>query len=367
MRVVVLLTDLFDATGGIQTFNRAFVKALDEIAKERGWKVTLLVLNDRGGNNIAHRYFDPDRTQYRPFGRRKSNFVASTLRESLNASIIILGHINFSPLATGLRLLNPRIEIFLAVYGIDVWRRLSVLQRLGVKQVNRILSISASTRDQMASRNGLSGKLFDILPCTLEPYYGNGSVSKSREELQLPKGKMILSVSRLDASERNKGIDKVIEAMPLVLKQVPDAFYAVVGDGKDRRRLEDTASEVGVQDKVIFAGRVTDKLLPAYYQAGDVFVLPSLNEGFGIVFLEAMYYAKPCIGARTGGIPEVIEDGKTGFLVEPGDTQALADNLIRFLKDDNLRHAMGEAGKDRLEGEFSFERFRGRLETVLCD
>jgi len=366
MKILVLLTDLFDAVGGIQTFNRALVKALDEIAEERGWKMTVLVLNDRGGNTTANRYFNPERTQYLPFSRKKSSFVASTFRESLNASIIILGHVNFAPLAAGLRLLHPRLEMLLTVYGVDVWRKLSVLQLLGVKQINRILSISASTRNQMISRNGLHGKRFNILPCTLEPFYGSGIASRSREELSLPKGKMILSVSRLDASERHKRIDSVIEAMPEVLKKVPDAFYVVVGDGEDRQRLEEITRDAGVSDKVIFAGRVSDDLLPSYYQTCNAFVLPSLKEGFGIVFLEAMYYAKPCIGARAGGIPEVIEDGKTGFLTEPGDAKTLTDYFIRLLDNKTLRLAMGQAGKERLEREFSFERFRKRLEIVLC-
>lgn len=79
-----------------------------------------------------------------------------------------------------------------------------------------------------------------------------------------------------------------------------------------------------------------------------------------------MYFSKPCIGARAGGIPEVIEDKKTGILCEPNDVKSLSDALIKLLRDENLRILMGNAGKERLEKEFSFERFKKRLESILC-
>jgi glycosyltransferase involved in cell wall biosynthesis len=79
-----------------------------------------------------------------------------------------------------------------------------------------------------------------------------------------------------------------------------------------------------------------------------------------------MYYFKPCIGARAGGVPEVIDEGKTGLLVEPEDVKGLANALVRLLNDEALRQKMGQAGRERLEHEFSFERFRERLEKLLC-
>jgi phosphatidyl-myo-inositol dimannoside synthase len=326
----------------------------------------VLVLNDHGGNNVDTRYFDPKITQYRSFDRHKVRFAAATFHEALKASVVILGHVNYTPLAVALRLLRPNLKMLLNVYGVDVWKKLPKFQLLGVRRMDHIFSISTATRDQMIFHNKLTGKRYHILPCTLDPYYGRDAVPISRKELSLSSGKMILSVARLDLPERQKGIDTVIMSMPAVIKEVTDAFYVVVGEGPDRQRLERIAKEVGVHEKVIFAGRVSDNSLPAYYKASDVFVLPSLKEGFGIVLLEAMFYAKPCIGPRAGGIPEVIEDGKTGFLAARNDNQALADHIIRLLNNVAIRRAMGEAGKDRLNREFSFGLFRERLEKVLC-
>jgi len=107
--------------------------------------------------------------------------------------------------------------------------------------------------------------------------------------------------------------------------------------------------------------------LPSYYESCDLFVLPSTKEGFGIVFLEAMYHSKACIGARAGGVPEVIRDGDTGILVDPSKLATeVPEAILRLLNDPALCKTMGERGRKELESNFSFSRFRDRLEQVLC-
>ena len=117
---------------------------------------------------------------------------------------------------------------------------------------------------------------------------------------------------------------------------------------------------------MIFAGFIADELLPSYYDACDLFVLPSLREGFGIVFLEAMHHAKACVGAMAGGIPEVVEDGGTGLLAQPDNVDSFVQCVVRPLGNRQERDAMGRRGRERLEREFSYEKFRARLERVLC-
>jgi glycosyltransferase involved in cell wall biosynthesis len=177
---------------------------------------------------------------------------------------------------------------------------------------------------------------------------------------------MLLSVSRLHQTEFYKRIDLILEAMPAVLKQAPETFLVVVGEGSDRARLQRLAAQLRIDDRVKFTGRVTERELPLYYQACDMFVLPSLKEGFGIVFLEAMQYGKPCIGARAAAVPEVIVDGETGLLAAPGDPRSLELAIMTLIADEPSRLMMGQAGLRRLENNFSFNMFRHRLEEVLC-
>jgi asparagine synthase (glutamine-hydrolysing) len=365
-RVLVLLSDLFDAVGGIQTFNRSLVKALDSIAVERRWRIELLVLNDRAGSRRDPRYFSPEAVTCRSFTRATARFVLAAVNAAPRATTAIIGHVNFCPVLPLMKVAAPALHAALVVHGIEVWKPLGSLQRWGVRQLDEALSVSDFTRREMLLHNQLNGLAFTAFPDTLDPFYGAPDISGARARLRLPEGRMLLSVSRLHQSEFYKRIDLVIEAMPAVLKQVPDAFLVVVGEGGDLPRLRQLAEQLGTGDRVRFTGRVSEEELPLFYQACDLFVLPSLKEGFGIVFLEAMQYAKPCIGARAAAVPEVIVDGETGLLAAPGDPRSLERAIITLLADDSLRRKMGCAGLRRLQDNFAFPIFRQRLEEVLC-
>ncbi|MBI4507924.1 MAG: glycosyltransferase family 4 protein, partial [Chloroflexi bacterium] len=140
-----------------------------------------------------------------------------------------------------------------------------------------------------------------------------------------------------------------------------------VGDGDDRPELERLAEESGVAQRVVFAGTKVGEELATYYRACDVFVMPSIKEGFGIVFLEAMAFGKPVVGGNHGGTPEAVQDGVTGFLVQYGDESALADRLSLLLRDAELRARMGEAGRRHVAAQYTFGHFSERLTGVLAE
>ncbi|MFA5976305.1 MAG: asparagine synthase (glutamine-hydrolyzing) [Elusimicrobiota bacterium] len=353
---VVLLTDLFGALGGITTFNRALVAALRAIAKERGWALQFLVLHDAP---TARRLAGAD---VRSFGGSRLRFFKQAVCSLRKADGAFFGHAHFSPLVW---MQKKNSQSYAIAHGIDVWQKLPLLRRLGLRKMSRILAVSRYTLDQMLSRNGLSPEQGDVFPDTIDPAFNNRVVMKTRRELSLPEGPMILTVSRLSDAEHYKNIDWMIERLSDVRRDVPAAFLVVVGDGPDRSRLEALARRCGVNQQVIFAGRVSGADLPSYYEACDVFALPSEGEGFGIVFLEAMSHGKPCVGARAGGVPEVVVHDVTGLLVEPRQGSSLVAALVLLLKDAALASRFGEAGREHLEQTFSVERFRQRLETIL--
>jgi phosphatidyl-myo-inositol dimannoside synthase len=274
--------------------------------------------------------------------------------------------VNFCPVLPFMKMAAPRLRSLLVVHGIEVWKPLARSQLWGVRRLDQVLTVSDFTRREMLLHNRVNGLAFTVFPDTLDPFYGAPAAGSARDRLGLPAGPMLLSVSRLHQSEFYKRIDLVLEALPAVLQQVPDAFLVVVGEGGDLQRLRRLASQLGIDDKVRFTGRVPEEDLPLYYQACDLFVLPSLKEGFGIVFLEAMQYAKPCIGARAAAVPEVIVDGENGLLAEPGDARSLQAAILTLLADEPLRRRMGSAGLLRLQNNFAFPIFCRRLEEVLC-
>ena len=164
--------------------------------------------------------------------------------------------------------------------------------------------------------------------------------------------RVLLTVSRL---AKYKGIQRVIEAMPRVLAKIPDARYVVVGDGDYRDELISLAKASPARDSITFTGAVTDSEKFAHYNRCSVFVMPSEQEGFGIVFLEANAIGKPVIGGDVMGVPEAIIDGETGLLVDPHDVDAIAEGVIHLLLNPDEARRLGENGRRRVESEFTWK------------
>ena len=179
---------------------------------------------------------------------------------------------------------------------------------------------------------------------------------------------VVLTVGRL---EEHKGIDAVIEAMPVVRRSVPRARYVVVGDGPDRARLESLVGRLGLGECVRFAGYVSEEEKYAWYDRCDVFVLASRPlsdgsvEGFGIVFLEANAFGKPVIAGRSGGTADAVLDGRTGLLVDPADVGALSEALARLLTDPALARKLGASGRERVVSDMSWLRQASRLAEAM--
>ena len=172
---------------------------------------------------------------------------------------------------------------------------------------------------------------------------------------QIEGGPVILAVARL---EENKGIQWVVRAMPRILAEFPDARYIVVGDGTYKSELERIADSVLPAEQrgaITFLGRVSDAEKYALYDACDLFVMPSSEEGFGLVYAEAGAFGKPSIGCDVMGVPEAIAHGETGLLVPPNDADAVAEAVLRLLRDDGERARMGAAARRRVESMGTWE------------
>jgi glycosyltransferase involved in cell wall biosynthesis len=176
--------------------------------------------------------------------------------------------------------------------------------------------------------------------------------ARLHEELWLPHHAPV--VGNVAALVPHKGQRHLIEAAPLVLRQVPDTRFVIAGEGELRPSLERMIKEHHLEKHVLLTGFRPDVL--SVHKGFDVFVMSSVTEGLGTSVLDAMACGKPVVATTAGGIPEVVADGETGFLVPPRDHQAMAEALVRLLKDAALRQRMGHAGLQRVRRMFSAER-----------
>ncbi len=153
---------------------------------------------------------------------------------------------------------------------------------------------------------------------------------------------------------QGKGQEALIRAMPLLLKEMPECRLLLAGDGPHRPRLERLAADLGVISNVRFAGHVED--VSAVYRAIDVFLFPSVAEGLGSSLLAAMAHSLPAVGAASGAVAEIIEDGRNGLLVATSEPAGFAAAALRLLRDPGLARALGAAARQTIAGRFSADR-----------
>ena len=190
-----------------------------------------------------------------------------------------------------------------------------------------------------------------------------------RERYGLADRPVVVCVSRLVP---RKGQDTLLRAWPAVLSQVPDAALLIVSGGPYAKTLRQLATQAGVSGSVTFTGSVPQAELPAHYAAGDVFAMPCRTrrggldvEGLGIVYLEASAAGLPVVGGNSGGAPDAILEGETGYVVDGRDVQALVSRLTGLLQDPAGAKAMGEKGRAWVERDWNWDLAASRLRTLI--
>ena len=347
--------------GGIQRVALHTATALDTIARETNRGAQFLSLNDAVGDH--EQAVDGRSIRIRGYGTSKAAFARGALASSGGVTDVYVNHVGLVPVGAAVRFAHPSSRLWIHLHGVEAWSPLPLSRRTLLRVATGFLSISNYTAERAVESQGIQRERIRLLPNALDPSFLRRAEAGRHDRAHTPR--RLLTVGRLAASERYKGVDAVIRALPIVLRENADVVFDVIGDGDDRPRLEALARECRVDEAVRFRGRVADADLVDAYRSADLFVMPSRGEGLGVVYLEAMAFGLPVIAGRYGGAPEVVIDGKTGFLVSQDDTGELATSISTLLRDTVLARRMGEAGRARVHEEFSYEHFVRRLRGAL--
>ncbi len=353
--------------GGVQRVGRHLAAVLTAHAHRAGWPVRLLALNDAAG--LRRIQVGGHEIEYEGFGRGRWALAHACWQSAgRDARLLLAGHPNLAPLVSAAKLKSPSARSAVVCHGIEVWRPLGRLRRSALQRADCILAPSRHTAEQVVVQQKIPGRVVRLLPWALDPEFA-AALQQTRPErpANFPRGRILLSVTRLAASEGYKGADTVILALPRLAGRVPDVQYVIVGDGDDLPRHRALARAAGVADRVHFLGRLSAQStdLLACYQHCDVFVLPSKGEGFGLVFLEAMACGKPVVAGAHGGTTDIVEDGVSGHLVPHGDVERLAAVCERLLTDRACCDEVARRGRERVEQRYLFPQFEARLTTIL--
>ncbi len=278
-------------------------------------------------------------------------------------------------LADGLRRSGVR-RFVASTHGHEVgWARLpfarELLGRIG-RSVDVVTFLGDYTRERLAPAFGSGAALVRLPPgVDTDVFRPDADREGVRRRHRLVDRPVVVCVSRL---VRRKGQDMLLHALPEIRRRVPGAALLIVGSGPDAARLRRLAAANGVADAVRFTGPVPTDELPAYYAAGDVFAMPCRTrrsgldvEGLGIVYLEASAAGLPVIAGRSGGAPDAVLPGQTGYVVDGSAPSQVADRVVELLDDPAKSAAMGERGRAWVESEWRWDVLAARLRRLLAD
>jgi phosphatidyl-myo-inositol dimannoside synthase len=278
-----------------------------------------------------------------------------------------------APLGLLARRLRPRRAVALT-HGHEVgWAALplarTALRRIadGCDVITYLTEYQRARLEPVVDGRARLERLTPAVDC--ETYHPHVDGSEVRARFGLSDRPVIVCVSRLVP---RKGQDTLVKALPRVRRQVPDAALLLVSGGPHRAAIERIARDAGVEDHVFMTGSVPWEELPAHYAAGDVFAMPCRTrnfgldvEGLGIVYLEASAVGLPVIAGDSGGAPDAVIEGETGFVVPGRDLDALTDRIVTLLKEPALARKMGAAGREWVRAEWTWDSKAARLIELL--
>ncbi len=350
-KINLLGGNAYSSTGGIQAVNRRLV---DE-------------LGGAGLLRSAHFLWDhPDtlpeevrtRTgmgQIRPYGLNRIALCRTLAEISVRHPLDrwLCTHVNYGPLGLSVCRGGKRLGIVLHAAELDM--QLTMFKRFALRRAELVIAVSEFTKKKAVRLGVRPERVKVVLNAVSEPTSRSGNAKPPISEID----QIVLFVGRMD--ERYKGQMELLDAAMLLRRRFPQLRLVFVGGGCTLSEWKAAAEARGLGDSVVFAGYVPDARLDQAYEEASVFAMPSENEGFGLVYAEAMARGLPCIGSDRDAAREVIMHGETGLCVPAGNSTALADSIAVLLKDSDLRRRMGEAGRERFRKHFTASAYRERL------
>ncbi|HJU15266.1 MAG TPA: glycosyltransferase family 4 protein [Stellaceae bacterium] len=351
--LLALVTDAFGGHGGIAQYNRDFLGALAQ-----GGTVSSIAVLPR---HAPERFVLPATIRQKPARPGRLVYSVTALLTALRRriDIVFCGHLYMAPLAWLIAHLKGA-KLVVQMHGIEAWPRPSRLRRAAAEAADLVLCASRYTRACILDWAAIAPERVVLIPSTVLDEFTPGDGSALRAALGIEGKRVLLTVGRMDSRERYKGHDRVIAAIPDLVRRGHDVVYMIIGQGDDRARLERLAWETGVAERVRFLGAVGTERLAEAYRMANLFVMPSTGEGFGIVFLEAMASGTPALGLDIAGARDALAGGELGATVSEGDdlTAAIARLLAEPKPDPD---ALSRAVRAR----FGRAIFRAQLDLVI--
>lgn len=356
---------IFSATGGIEKVSKVAGKAMYEFCTESGGEVQIFSMYDQP-DDIDARYFPGN--IFTGFAIKKLRFVLHSVANGRKCDVVILSHVNLLTAGYLIKFFSPKTKLILVAHGIEVWKKFRSWKKNILLRCDHILAVSEFTKNTLVRLNQIPRERISVINNCLDPYlqkpvYGSKNVILQKKYGLKNNDKVLMTLTRLDANERYKGYDQVIKSLDTLRDKLPELKYLIIGkyDTIEKQRLDKLIELCNLKDKVIFAGFIPDDEIADHYNLTDFYIMPSYGEGFGIVFIEAMYYHKPVIAGNADGSSDALLNGRLGILVNPHSEEDITNAIEKV----SLNKEQYLPDQELLMDHFSFQIYKEKWHKVL--
>lgn len=359
--ILFLTLNTFSTMGGIEKVCRIAGKVFDEVSRENSGEFRLYSMHDHPDASTVP-YLT--KKQLKAFGGNRSKFVLQSILKGTRSKVVILSHVHLAPIGVWIKRFSPKTKVVLLAHGIEVWKTLRPNQKQIFEKADLVVAVSEFTRKKLES--GYDIKKNMVINNCLDPFLPDPVTERRiiREKLGFAVDDfIILTVSRLTAKEVNKNYDKVLTSMSELKEQIPNLRYLFVGkyEEAEKKRLEAKIRDLGLEGSIVFTGYISDAELSSYYNACDLYVMPSKKEGFGITFIEAMYFGLPVVGGNRDGTTDALLNGKLGLLVNPELQEEITGAIAKIY----VNHSYFKPDRQTVLDHFGYTVYKEKWKDVL--
>lgn len=335
-RIRLLFLTVFSQQGGIEKFNRSFLKTCLDLEKNDEFQFSAHVVHDHP-QHLDTRY--ADLKSFHGYSGNIINFLVSQLFVLFRNEALVLGHLNLSVVGYLRKLLFPKRKLIVICHGIEVFTPLRGFRKKVLQRADHILAVSKYTKEQLVNLQQVQPDKVRIFPNTIDPFFKLPVNFSKPDYLKKRYGlngseKVLFTLTRLNSKEGYKGYDKVLTILPTLLQRGVNVKYILAGkaDEAEMKRVNQLLDQHDLKEHVLITGFLPDEEVTDHFLLADAFVMPSMGEGFGIVYIEAMACGLPVIAGNKDGSTEALQFGKLGTLVDPDNLSQITEAVIQGLE-----------------------------------